>query len=173
MDEQIHLRFRISPEEYTEGLMAIHETSDLGRRMIRNIRFIVGGTFTAMAVALVWLDAPRLAAVYAAIGVPCIIFARHLARAVYKRGLVRTTRKHGVSIKGPWTTAITDEGLMADSEAATTTIKWAQVESVTEIDRLYLLGIGGDQYVMIPKQPDSAAAAAFISEVRERSTLLA
>lgn len=172
MDDQHRLRFRVSTEEYIEGLMAIYETTDLGRRMIRNIRFL-GWFLLALAGALIWLGAPGLAGVYAAIGISSILLARRLARALYRRGLVGTTRKHGVGIKGPWTTEITDEGLMADSEAATTTIKWSQLESITEIDRLYLLGIGGEQYVMIPKTPDAGAAAAFISEVRERSTLLA
>ena len=169
MDDQHRLRFRVSTEEYIDGLMAIDQTTDLGRRMIRNIS-VLGWILLAMtAGGLVWLGAPGLAGVYAAIGISSVLLARRLARALYRRGLVRTTRKHGVGIKGPWTTAITDEALMADSEAATTTIKWSQLESITEIDRLYLLGIGGEQYVMIPKTPDAEAAAAFISEVRERS----
>lgn len=171
MDGQ-QLHYRVTDDDYLAASVVVYETSHTAQRTIRGQRIWIGA-LTALATAFAWfaLSAPVLAGYFAVLGILGVAFIRKSVIASYRRRLTKIRQTDGFSVPGPHTASITDEGLKYESEAGISLVRWPYLQSITETDDLYILGLGSMQALVIPKRPDAGAASTFINQIRERATL--
>jgi hypothetical protein len=170
------LHYTVTDRDYVDGMAAVLDTFDFGRRAVRNLRLY--GVFLAVVALLWWfgfaLD-PGLLSVVLAIActvgaVVVVARAKLIVEWSDRRRLVKIARRDALVPVGPYRARITEDGLHEESAAASVMVAWSSVERVVETDRAQVVKAGG-QVVVLPKQPDPGATASFASEIRSRAKL--
>jgi hypothetical protein len=170
------LHYTLTDRDYVDGMAAVLDTFDFGRRAVRNVRLY--GVFLAVMALLCWFVfflAPDFLSVVLAIActvgaVVVVARAKPIVTWSYRRRLAKIAKRDAPWPLGPYRARISEDGLQEKSTAASVVVAWSSVERVVETDRAHVVKAGG-QVVVLPKQPDPGAVASFVSEIRSRANL--
>jgi hypothetical protein len=170
------LHYTVTERDYADGMTAMLESFDFGRRAVLVWRLL--GSFTAVVALLWWflfaLDSQaRSAAVALAFSVAAlfaVFWAKSIVKGSYRRRLAKMAKRDSLVPAGPYRASITVDGLQEESAAASIVVPWSSVERIVETDRAHVVKAGG-QVLIFPKQPDPGAVAAFVGEIRSRANL--
>lgn len=165
------LDYELQVDDYVAFNLRYMESSDLGRRQLRNARVslvLLTPAIVFAAIAFVFGDLTDGVLIALTTGVIMWFLTPRLVRREYRRNFGRMAKDPGIGVTGSHRLVADDYGITEITTDRSSSAAWAAIERVDETPDHVFVFFGPVQAFVIPRRIGDERVAAFLHVVRAR-----